>query len=55
VKISTDKMKAIAMEGRQIRRVKTVINGKLIEQVNSFKSRMQYSNTQDEYGSGEQH
>jgi hypothetical protein len=25
------------MEGRQIRRVKIIINGKLIEQVNSFK------------------
>jgi hypothetical protein len=36
VKISTDKMKAMAMEGRQIRRVKIIINGKLIEQTNSF-------------------
>jgi methyl coenzyme M reductase subunit D len=37
VKISTGKTKAMAMEGRQIRRVKIIINGKLIEQVNSFK------------------
>jgi hypothetical protein len=37
VKISTDVTKAMAMEGRQTRRVKTIINGKLIEQVNSFK------------------
>jgi hypothetical protein len=35
VKISTDKMKAMAMEGRQIRAT-IIINGKLIEQVNSF-------------------
>jgi hypothetical protein len=37
VKISTDKTKAMAMEGRQIRRVKIIINDKVIEQVNSFK------------------
>jgi hypothetical protein len=37
VKIPTDKMKSMAMEGRQIRRVKIIINCKLIEQVNSFK------------------
>jgi hypothetical protein len=34
VEISTDKTKAMAMEGRQIRRVKIITNGKLIEQVN---------------------
>jgi hypothetical protein len=37
VKISTDKTKAIAVEGRQIRRVKIIVNGNLIEQLNSFK------------------
>jgi hypothetical protein len=37
VKISTDKTKAMAMELRQIRRVRIIINGKLIEQVNAFK------------------
>jgi hypothetical protein len=37
VNISIDKTKAIAMEGRQIRRVKIIINGNLIEPVNSFK------------------
>jgi hypothetical protein len=37
VKILTDKTKAMAMEGRQIERVKIIINGKLTEQVNSFK------------------
>jgi hypothetical protein len=36
VKISLDKTKAMAMEWRQIRRVKITICGKLIEQVNSF-------------------
>jgi hypothetical protein len=35
VKISTDKTKVMAMKGRQIR-VKIIINGKLIEQVNSY-------------------
>jgi hypothetical protein len=34
VKISTGKTKAMTMKGRQIQRVKIIINGKLIEQVN---------------------
>jgi hypothetical protein len=36
VKISIDKTKAMAMEGRQIGRVNITIYGKLIEHVNSF-------------------
>jgi hypothetical protein len=54
VKILTDKMKAMTVEGRQIR-VKIIINGKLIEQVNSFKYLGCNIATQDEHGSGGQH
>jgi hypothetical protein len=54
VKISTDKTKAMAMEGRQVRRVKIIISGKLIEQVNSFKYVGCNIAARDEHGSGGQ-
>jgi len=34
---STDKTKAMTVKGSHIRRVKVSINGKIIEQVNSYK------------------